>query len=148
MNNDPRFIRVDVRDIATILAALRHYQENKIALPPHIKMIADNNGESAPLRKPEIDELCERFNFAPESVRVVLLEDQGVIYGTVSNVSLEITRIDFDAEAYTMDQLVNVSRHAGQPAEAACVKAMPNRVDPDEVFRLLTLEPMPADFSE
>jgi hypothetical protein len=61
---------LDSRRLATILAALRHYQESGLADDPTkrsdaIHDIATNGGAfPASMCGEEIDELCERLNFA------------------------------------------------------------------------------------
>jgi hypothetical protein len=59
------------RELATVLAALRYWQrhglpqclDSKNHLPEDD--IATDGGTLAPMRKPEIDVLCERLNFTP-----------------------------------------------------------------------------------
>ena len=48
------------RELATVLAALRYWQENAAHVPPGIYDIAAEAGE--PLTDTEIDDLCERLN--------------------------------------------------------------------------------------
>ena len=54
-------MRIDNRERATILAALRHYQ-NARDIPGAIEDIATNCGEFRALESPDIDELCEFIN--------------------------------------------------------------------------------------
>ena len=52
------------RELATVLAALRHWQRQECyadgGIPEHT--IASDEGEHEPLDAQEIDELCERLN--------------------------------------------------------------------------------------
>src|ERR1017187_10488241 len=52
------------RHTATILAALRYWQREGITSCGHEGSIACNGGDIAPLTVTEIDDLCERINFA------------------------------------------------------------------------------------
>lgn len=61
-------IRADDAELATILAALRFYQQNGMGEPENrsdeIHDIATNNGEvTSSLNDDGIDELCQRINF-------------------------------------------------------------------------------------
>lgn len=51
------------RELATLLAALRHYQATGGLTAPGIEDVATGGGEFAPLDQKEIDALCERLNF-------------------------------------------------------------------------------------
>ncbi|MFC1783810.1 hypothetical protein ACFL02_09545 [Planctomycetota bacterium] len=59
-------ILINQRELATILAALRYYQEENLSdsdkISQEIKEIATNAGLLKPLNLKEVDELCERIN--------------------------------------------------------------------------------------
>jgi hypothetical protein len=67
-------MHVDNRELATILAALRFWQENngpenaaeslghEFECAVSVNIIATDCGELEPLRREEIDALCERIN--------------------------------------------------------------------------------------
>jgi hypothetical protein len=52
------------RELATVFAALRFYQEtlNAGTLPLHLMDVLTNGNELVPLTGSEIDTLCERLN--------------------------------------------------------------------------------------
>jgi hypothetical protein len=52
------------REVATVLAALRFYQEalNAGTIPLHLMDVLTNSNELVPLTGSEIDTLCERLN--------------------------------------------------------------------------------------
>lgn len=62
---------LDARELATVLAALRCYQQVSEQcggdIPDDLQDIADCGGEIEPLEIDEIDELCERLNCEPAS---------------------------------------------------------------------------------
>lgn len=56
--------KLDSRELATVLAALRYYQASPyLGTPSDIHKIATNDGEFSSLAFLEVDELCERLNF-------------------------------------------------------------------------------------
>ena len=58
-------MRLDLREMATVLAALREWQGILRGSEPEegwIKDIASAGGTVTPLRADEIDELCQRLN--------------------------------------------------------------------------------------
>ncbi len=63
-------LRVDRRELATILAALRFHQDENLSSSGHgvadavIADIASDGGLLKPLSAPEIDALCRRLNTA------------------------------------------------------------------------------------
>ena len=65
----PLSVRIDRRELATILAALRFHQDENLSSGPgiadaHIADIASDGGILVPLSKAEIDALCRRLNGA------------------------------------------------------------------------------------
>jgi len=56
------------REISTIIAALRYWQREGLMSAGHEGSIACNGGDIVPLTAEEIDELCERLNFAPDEL--------------------------------------------------------------------------------
>jgi hypothetical protein len=84
-------ISVDPTELATILAALRYYQqEGQISL--------DAAG---------IDTLCERIN-QDTPVRCVIGLEGGLVTGVTANVSLEFTVLDYDVEGCDDDEVMTV----------------------------------------
>ena len=66
MGNDRLLIRVDRRELATILAALRFHQDENLQgggeIPDvAIRDIADDGGTLVPMQFDEIDQLCQRI---------------------------------------------------------------------------------------
>jgi hypothetical protein len=60
-------LRVDARELATILAALRYHQAENLSgddgiADTHIADIATDSGALAPLSATEVDDLCRRLN--------------------------------------------------------------------------------------
>lgn len=59
--NAPRLVSIDDRELSTLLAALRNWQQT-YHKPLEIEEIATNGGECDPLDNDEIDALCIRIN--------------------------------------------------------------------------------------
>lgn len=63
---------LDIRELSTVLAALRFYQAamdeagHGQGIPSDIVDIADNLGQVEPLDADEIDTLCEKLNFGDD----------------------------------------------------------------------------------
>jgi hypothetical protein len=69
MSNTPArhstpMLEMEPRETATVLAALRFYQEALTAgtIPLHLMDVLTNTNELVPLTASEIDALCERLN--------------------------------------------------------------------------------------
>lgn len=60
-------INLNREEIATVLAALRFYQLHGINSTFNMEDIASDGGEIEPLTYGDIDNLCERINFAPSA---------------------------------------------------------------------------------
>lgn len=60
-------MKLSNRELATVLAALRLYQEHEPGeIRTEIVEIADNGGTVVPLSNDEIDDLCESLNLGPK----------------------------------------------------------------------------------
>jgi hypothetical protein len=72
-------LNVSDREFHTILAALRHYQEDVVdRYHPNEDEIATNGGKIEPLNVVDIDQLCERINFpAPEPHYIIIATVEG-----------------------------------------------------------------------
>jgi EAL domain-containing protein (putative c-di-GMP-specific phosphodiesterase class I) len=55
-------MNLDKRELGTVLAALRHWQNGGIGAPDGFSDIATEDGEMEPLSVHEVDTLCERLN--------------------------------------------------------------------------------------
>ncbi len=65
MTNRFKLRDLDSRELGTVLAALRLYQQRLDRLPDNIKMIASDDHQFKPLTDEQIDKLCEVLNCAP-----------------------------------------------------------------------------------
>ena len=55
------------RELATVLAALRHWQATVLATGPEAALRFDHFDEvTTPLTPPEVDDLCEELNLEPD----------------------------------------------------------------------------------
>ncbi len=54
------------RELATVLAALRHWQATVLASDPAATSQFEHFGDTTPLTTQEVDDLCERLNLGPE----------------------------------------------------------------------------------
>ncbi len=102
-------LNVTGREFATILAGLRYWQRKGILGPtkPHCLAeydIASDAGKVQPLGNLEIDELCERLNFADTPTKTKERQEQLVKYALkflVANID-ETTEEDLNADAATL----------------------------------------------
>ncbi len=58
----PKAHELNDQELATVLAALRHYQVSHSSLNKDIDDIATNGGTMNALTRKQIDHLCERLN--------------------------------------------------------------------------------------
>ncbi len=84
-------LRVNDREHATILAALRSYQRVEPAglVPSAIEDIATNCGLHEPMLVDEIDALCERINTETAKVKVGIYLDGGLVQDVVCDADLD-----------------------------------------------------------
>ncbi len=104
-------ISVESADLATILAALRYYQQEGQGEPSNrsdeIHVIATDGDTHVPLDAAGIDALCERIN-QDTPVRCVIGLEGGLVTGVTANVILEFTVLDYDVEACDDDEVMTV----------------------------------------
>lgn len=119
---------IDSQDSATILAALRFYQERGMGDPANrsdaINDIATNGGEVISLDAEGIDDLCERLNTAERPMLAIVVEG-GIIQSLVSNVpeaysGHKLLVIDYDDEGTPEEELTDVPQADGSMADAIC----------------------------
>ena len=60
-------VRLSDRELATVLAALRHWQQNLADNENEIPVADHFDDQITPLTVEEIDDLCERLNCGPEA---------------------------------------------------------------------------------
>ena len=101
-------LNVTGREFATILAGLRYWQANNrqnAKRAPEYD-IASDAGKVQPLGNLEIDELCERLNFADTPTKTKERQEQLVKYALkflVANID-ETTEEDLNADAATLEK--------------------------------------------
>lgn len=119
---------IDSQDSATILAALRFYQERGMGDPANrsdmIHEIATNGGAVISLNAEGIDDLCERLNTAETPVLAIVMEG-GLIQSLVSNVpeaysGHKLLVIDYDDEGTPDEDLTHIPQQDGSTADAIC----------------------------
>jgi hypothetical protein len=106
------FIEIDDKEHATILAALRLYQQNYYRIPHDVNTIATNAGKHAPLKPEALSTLCERINEPGEPTITIGLNIEG---GNVQNVMtdslgvlIDCIKVDWDTEGADDDELTPV----------------------------------------
>ena len=104
-------ISVDPAELATILAALRFYQQEGQGEPSNrsddIHVIATDGDAQISLDAAGIDTLCERIN-QDTPVRCVIGLEGGLVTGVTANVSMEFTVLDYDVEGCDDDEVMTV----------------------------------------
>jgi ribonuclease PH len=104
-------ILVDPAEFATILAALRYYQQEGQGEPSNrsdgIHVIATDGDTHTSLDAAGIDALCERINQGTP-VRCVIGLEGGLVTGVTANVILEFTVLDYDVEGCDDDEVMTV----------------------------------------
>lgn len=116
----------DKRQTATILAALRYYQ-NSPALgessgASDIADIATDGGTIDPMGRDEIDDLCEQVNIVPERVLIVVGCEGGLVQGASSNIEgLSMIVLDYDTEGCDDDEITEVPQSDTAELEPAIV---------------------------
>ena len=104
-------ISVDSAEHATLLAALRYYQQNGQGEPSNrcdaIHAIATDGGARISLDTAGIDALCEHINLC-SPVRCVIGLEGGLVTGVTANVDLEFVVLDYDVESCDDDEVMTV----------------------------------------
>ena len=104
-------ISVDPAELATILAALRFYQQEGQGEPSNrsddIHVIATDGDTQISLDAAGINTLCERIN-QETPVRCVIGLEGGLVTGATANVPLEFTVLDYDVEGCDDDEVMTV----------------------------------------
>ena len=104
-------ISVDSAEHATLLAALRFYQQNGQGEPSSrcdaIHAIATDGDVRISLDTAGIDALCERINLCMP-VRCVIGLEEGLVTGVTANVELEFVVLDYDVEGCDDDEVMTV----------------------------------------
>ncbi len=104
-------ISVDAAELATILAALRFYQQEGQGEPSNrcddIHHIATDGETQISLNSEGIDALRERINL-DEPIRCLIGLEGGLITGVTSNVMLEFTVLDYDVEGCDNDEVMTI----------------------------------------
>lgn len=116
----------DNRQTATILAALRYYQ-NSPALgessgASDIADIATDGGTIDPMGRDEIDDLCEQVNVVPQQFLIVVGCEGGLVQGASSNIAgLSMIVLDYDTEGAGDDEITEVPQSDTVELEPAIV---------------------------
>ena len=105
-------ISVDSAEHATLLAALRYYQQNGQGEPSSrcdaIHAIATNGDVQISLDTAGIDALCEHMQALRAPVRCVIGLEGGLVTGVTANVGLEFVVLDYDVEGCDDDEVMTV----------------------------------------
>ena len=133
-------ISVDAAELATILAALRFYQQEGQGEPSNrsdsIHDIATDGDTQISLDSDGIDVLCERINL-DEPVRCLIGLEGGLVSGVTSNVMLEFTVLDYDVEGCDDDEVMTIpSMDDGRDVDVYKRGFYESEVNPDVVARL------------
>ena len=104
-------ISVDSAEHATLLAALRYYQQNGQGEPSNrcdaIHAIATDGDVQISLDTAGIDALCEHITLC-SPVRCVIGLEGGLVTGVTANVDLEFVVLDYDVESCDDDEVMTV----------------------------------------
>jgi hypothetical protein len=96
------FIEVNDSEHATILAALRWYQQMAPDLPDDIRKIATNDGAVKRLSAAGIDELCERVNAGEPPVIGIGINVEGglveCVFTDKEGVTIDCIKADWDTD--------------------------------------------------
>lgn len=96
------WIRLDEREHATVMAALRYWQREGLNSGGHeIEQIATNAGALEPMDAAEVNRLCERVIMSPQQASPKLLEVARENYAAPSDDDIEI---DDDAATSEADE--------------------------------------------
>ena len=118
-------MRLDKRELGTVLAALRHYQ----TAPENVRdkhHIATDGGIFAELSTEEIDELCGRINAPEEETTIVVGLEGGLVQGASSNVDgINMIVLDYDTEGADDDEVTAVSQPGGSEGAKAVIGQWP-----------------------
>jgi hypothetical protein len=94
------FIEANDSEHATILAALRWYQQMAPDLPDDIRKIATNGGAIKRLSAAGIDELCERVNAGePPVIGIGITVEDGLVQAVFTDkegVTIDCIKADYD----------------------------------------------------
>ena len=135
------------RELATILAALRHWQRVGMNSGGAEADIATNGDTVKALSGKEIDSLCERLNSeglggrdADRRPQVAIVLEGGLVQHVVASVPVSVSTIDYDTEGCDEDEVTKVPQDDGKKADAVCgkplVEVLPERAG--ELSRLAT----------
>jgi len=95
---EPQAPAMNPRELATVLAALRYWQD-QVGGGPVPSIVREHFGSYLlPLTNPEIDALCERLNTAPEP-EVTIFVRGGIAEGYETSTPMKIKVHDYDVEA-------------------------------------------------
>lgn len=103
-------------ELATVLAALRAWQEGSKAIQHLRAENATFNGDPVPLDADAIDALCERINTAPEP-RIAVVVQGGMVQSVVTDahdfVGTKFMVIDYDTKGADPDETIQVPQEGG-----------------------------------
>lgn len=110
---------VNDRELATLLAALRLYQQADC--PTDLLDIATNGGAHNPMTPDEIDGLCEKINAGGQHEDipdVVVAIEGGLVSGVVADRPVRLLTVDYDTEGAQAHDLTLVPQDNHDPVEA------------------------------
>jgi hypothetical protein len=93
------FGKFDDRTLATVLAALRWYQQAlaQQRVPEAIDAIATNLGQCRRLTSRQIDAICDQLNRNGATVQAIVQVAGGVVQDIIADVpNLEVVLVDYD----------------------------------------------------
>jgi hypothetical protein len=117
------------RELATVLAALRHYQSITSTSWGRVESVATDGGSFPAMSFREIDSLCEKLNVpataAPEAVVVI---EGGMVSAVITNQKMKVAVVDYDADPLEADSVAQIPQGKGKTAGAACFLLAPEVV--------------------
>lgn len=134
--------KFDEREHATVLAALRFWQRLGCARDVPEQDIATNGGAEKPLHSHQIDDLCERLNYAEEETgeppRVLIVLDGGLVQDVIADVPLRATVLDYDTEGADLEDLHPVPQDEGEDDLPAFIGEREVHVAADQITARLS----------
>lgn len=125
-----RTLIVDDRELAAVLAGLRHWQhfmgstdcmrDFEVEL---VREVAQNQGRCTALSVKEIEALCQRLNLS-EPARIAVCLEGGIVQDVVTDspalIGLTVVTIDYDAEGADEQEISHVRQSDGTTDVAVC----------------------------
>ncbi len=131
---------IDTAEKATILAALRYYQQQGLGDPSNrseeIHDIATDSGNQISLDEEGIDVLCEKVNFGETPLICIGLHG-GLVTGVSSTAEVHFVVLDYDTEGASDEEIMAIpSLDGGGQAKVLKRAIEKTKVEIDSVLEI------------